>query len=126
MAEIAHPMLIAKINENYIEIIALDKTEGKLHQLYKKCNYYINSENPKETVIFEDSYAQLNTKLTIEWDDILLKSRKTEKTLSNEKLRDLLKEYEEYQKNNILYEERIVHMTINEIKLLNPFLQEVR
>lgn len=124
ISEIAHPMLIAKISKEYIEVIALDKTKGKMHQLYKKCNYYINSDNPKETVIYEDSYAQMNTKITLEWDEILIKARKTKDTLSNIKLNELLENYEEYQKNNILLEERIVHMTINEIKLLNPILQE--
>jgi len=55
----------------------------------------------------------------------LLKTRKTEKLLSKNKLEYLLKNYEEYQNNNILLEERIIHMSINEIKMLNPLLQEV-
>lgn len=38
-----HPMLVAKINDDYIEIIAIDKTAGKLHQLFRACNHYINS-----------------------------------------------------------------------------------
>ena len=82
-------------------------------------NYYINSENPKEKVIFEDSYAQLNTKITLEWDNCLIKYRKTEDCLSSEKLTSLLKEYSEYQKENIILEERNVHMSINEIIKLN-------
>ena len=61
-----HPMLIEKIKDDYIEVIALDKTKDKLYQLFHNYNYYINCESPKEKVILEDSYAQLNTKLTIE------------------------------------------------------------
>ena len=125
MADVKHPMLIAKIYDDYIEVIALDKTAGKLHQLYKPYNFYINSINPKAKVIFEDSYAQLNTKITLEWNDCLLHSRKTDNCLSKEKLKEVLTEYEEYQNNNSLLEERIVHMTINEIILLNPDLQEL-
>jgi len=124
VADVKHPMLVAKIYDDYIEVIALDKTQGKLHQLYKPCNHYINSTNPKETVIFEDSYAQLNTKITLEWNDCLLQSRKTKNCLSKEKLKDVLETYEEYQNNNQLLEERIIHMTINEIIKLNPDLKE--
>ena len=40
-------------------------------------NHYINSQNPYETVIYEDSYAQLNTKLTVDNFPELIKYRKT-------------------------------------------------
>ena len=119
VASIEHPMLIADINDNYIEIIAIDKTVGKLHNLYHKYNYFINSENPKETVLYEDTYAQFNTKLTIENCTMLSKFRKTKDTLSSKKLNDLLKEYYDYQNNNIINEERIVYMTQEEIIELN-------
>jgi len=125
VADVKHPMLIAKIYDDYIEVIALDKTLGKLHQLYKPCNFYINSLSPKETVILEDSYAQLNTKITLEWNSCLLRSKKTNDCLSKAKLKEVLTAYEEYQNNNSLLEERIVHMPINEIILLNPELQEL-
>lgn len=105
-SETKHPMLIAKIKNDYIEVIALDKTAGKMHQLFHNYNYYIDSNNPKETAIFEDSYAQLNTKLTIE------------------KIENILSEYENYQKNYGIEEQRIVHMTKNEILLLNANLQK--
>lgn len=114
-----HPMLIADIKEDYIEVIAIDKTAGKLQNLYYPYNRYINSDNPKETVIREDSYAQLNTKLTIELFDELSNYRKTIDTLSKQKLEELLKDYNEYQKNNIIKEERIVHMNKYEILSLN-------
>ena len=112
-------MLIAQINNEYIEVIAIDKTAGKLHNLYYPYNKYINSENPKETVILEDSYAQLNTKLTIENFDDLKKYRKTTDLLSKIKLKELLKEYNEYQNENKIKEERIVHMTKEELIAMN-------
>ena len=66
ISDVKHPMLIADIKDDYIEVIALDKTAGKIQNLYYPYNRYINSNNPIEKVIYEDSYAQLNTKLTIE------------------------------------------------------------
>ena len=115
-----HPMLIEKIKDDYIEVIALDKTKDKLHQLFHNYNYYINCESPKEKVILEDSYAQLNTKLTIENIDQLKKACKTIEKLSKNKLKDLLTEYNHYQNNNKISFERIVHMKFDEILDLNP------
>ena len=119
VSDVKHPMLIAEINNEYIEVIAIDKTAGKLQNLYYPYNRYINSDNPKETVICEDSYAQLNTKLTIENFDELKKYRKTKDLLSKSKLNELLEDYKDYQINNRIKEERIVHMTKYEILELN-------
>jgi hypothetical protein len=119
-----HPMLIEKIKDDYIEVIALDKTKDKLYQLFHNYNYYINCESPKEKVILEDSYAQLNTKLTIENGEQLKKARKTVEKLSKNKLKDLLTEYNRYQNNNKISIERIVHMKIGEILELNPELKD--
>lgn len=119
VSETKHPMLIAKIEENHIEIIAIDKTSEKIHQLYRPYNHYINSQNPYETVIYEDSYAQLNTKLTVDNFPELIKYRKTTDCLSKEKLADLLENYTEYQQNNILDKARIVHMSKSELLAIN-------
>ena len=119
-----HPMLIEKIKDDYIEVIALDKTKDKLYQLFHNYNYYINCESPKEKVILEDSYAQLNTKLNIENGEQLKKARKTVEKLSKNKLKDLLTEYNRYQNNNKISIERIVHMKIGEILELNPELKD--
>ncbi len=112
-------MLIAEINDEYIEVIAIDKTAGKLQNLYYPYNKYINSDNPKETVIYEDSYAQLNTKLTLELFSELSDYRRTKDLLSKDKLTELLQDYKEYQTKNKIKEERIVHMTKYEILELN-------
>lgn len=112
-------MLIAQINDDYIEVIAIDKTAGKMQNLYYPYNYYINCLNPKETVIYEDSYAQFNTKLTIEYFDELKIYRKTTNKLSRNKLNDIIKNYNDYQNNNYIKEERIVHMSKYEILDLN-------
>ena len=41
ISDVKHPMLIAKIENDYIEVIALDKTSGKMHQLFH--NYLLVS-----------------------------------------------------------------------------------
>lgn len=119
VSDVKHPMLIAEINDEYVEVIAIDKTAGKLQNLYYPYNHYINSDDPKETVLYEDSYAQLNTKLTIEKFTELKKYRKTNDLLSKTKLNELLNDYKDYQNNNRIKEERIVHMTKYEILELN-------
>lgn len=118
-------MIVAKIEDDYIEVIALDKTAGKLHQLFHYYNFYISCDKPKESVISEDSYAQLNTKLTIDNIPELKFSRKTTDKLSSIKLNTLLDEYQNYQDNNNLKEERIVHMNKEEILKLNPDINKI-
>ncbi len=118
-------MVIADIKDDYIEVIALDKTRGKLHQLFHYYNFYISYDNPKESVISEDSYGQLNTKLTIDNIEELKNARKTLKKLSTKKLNALLKEYKDYQNNHNLDEKRVVHMSRNEILKLNPKLDKI-
>ena len=82
-------------------------------------NKYIDSNNPKESVIYEDSYAQLNTRLTIELFSELSNYRKTKDLLSRKKLKELLQDYQEYQANNKIKDERIVHMDKYELLELN-------
>ena len=123
-SKVEHPMLICRVEKKTIEVIALDKTAGKLHQLFHKYNYFINSLNPKESVIFEDSYAQLNTKLTIELTEELIKARKTVNKLSQDKLQDLIETYNDYQKYNKIDADRVVHMSSTEILKLNPNLKQ--
>jgi len=118
-SNIKHPMLIADIKHDYIEVIAIDKTAGKLQNLYYPYNWYIDSQNPKETVLYEDSYAQFNTKLTIEYFSELSLYRKTTSLLSENKLKELLYSYKKYQGHNPIKKERIVHMTKKEILDLN-------
>ena len=114
-----HPMLVAVINvdENKIEVIAIDKAKDRLYQLYNEANYFLDSNNEK--VIYVDSYAQLNNKLTIEYFPELIQFRKTKEKLSEDTLKDLLKDYENYHKNNIILDERKVYMTKEEILNLN-------
>lgn len=118
-AKIAHPMLVAVINieEDKIEVIAIDKAKDKVYQLFNQANYFLDSDNEK--VIYVDSYAQLNNTLTIEYFPELVNYRKTKDKLSMEKFDDLLKDYIEYHKNNFIPDQRIIHMSKDEIIKLN-------
>lgn len=121
VADKVHPMLVAviDIDEDKIEVIAIDKARDKISQLYNEANYFLDSENPKETVIYVDSYAQLNNTLTIEYFPEIIKYRKTTATLSYDKLTDLINDYRIYHKNNFIPDERKVHMTKEEILKFN-------
>lgn len=119
VAKVPHPMLVAviDIDEDKIEVIAIDKAKDKIHQLYNQANYFLDSDNEK--VISVDSYAQLNNTFTIENFPELIKYRKTKEKLSTEKLNDLLNDYNEYHTNNFIPDERIIHMNKEEILRLN-------
>lgn len=119
ISNIKHPLLIAKINKKTIELIAIDKIKDQLYNLYYPFNKYISCTNPIEKVISKDSYAQLNNKILVEYFEDLKKYRKTLKTLSKNKLKELLKDYFEYQKNTIIKEERKVYIKKEELKELN-------
>lgn len=121
VAKYAHPMLVAVINidENKIEVIAIDKARDRIAQLYNEANHFLDSENPKEKVIYVDSYAQLNNTLTIEYFPELIQYRKTKETLSYDKLKNLIHDYKEYHENNFIPDERKIHMTKEEILKLN-------
>lgn len=67
----------------------------------------------------------MNTKLTIDKIEELKYSRKTTDKLSKEKLKEILDRYKKYQDKYGVDEQRIVHMTNNEILLLNPNLQNL-
>lgn len=121
VSKVPHPMLvaIANIDDNIIEVIAIDKAKDKIHQLFNEANFFLDSESPKEKVIYVDSYAQLNNILTIEYFPEIIKYRRTKDKLSKNKLQSLLEDYNDYQKNNIIPDHRIIHMTKEEILKLN-------
>lgn len=121
ISKVPHPMLvaIANIEDNIIEVIAIDKAKEKIYQLFNEANLFINSDNPKEKAILVDSYAQLNNSLKIEYFPELVKFRKTKAKLSQKKLNELLDEYKKYHENNIIPPERIVYMSKEEILKMN-------
>lgn len=114
-----HPMLVAviDIDDSKIEVIAIDKVEGREYQLLNEANRVVKCKDEK--VINKDSYAQLNNTLTIEYFPEITKYRSTTAKLSNAKLEKLINDYKDYHNNNFIPDKRIVHMTKEEIIELN-------
>ncbi len=86
-----------------------------------KSNKTIFHDDPKETVIDEDSYIQLDNRLLIEDCPELTGRflRQTDK-LSADKLADVLKAYHTYHDIYEIDENKIVYMDREEILELNP------
>ena len=57
IADKVHPVLVAviDIDEDKIEVIAIDKAKDKISQLYSEANYFLDSDNPKEKVIYKNN-----------------------------------------------------------------------
>jgi len=110
---------VCNIDENIIEVIAIDKARDRAYQLLSQNNKFVSCNSPLETVISENSYAQLNNKFTIEYFKGLENYRRTKDKLSNRKLNEILKAYRDFHKNNIIKEERTVHMTKKDILDMN-------
>ena len=62
VANCAHPMLVAVINidEDKIEVIAIDKARNKIVQLYNEANRFLDSENPKDLISDYKMYHKNN------------------------------------------------------------------
>ena len=121
VSETKHPYLVAYIGEDVVEVIQLTSLkEGNMSLALSKRNKVIECEFPVESVINKDSVAQLDNKFTIDNYCGLSQFRQTVVTLTEDRLRDVLSDYAKYHRNNVIDENRIVHLTKDEIELLNP------
>jgi hypothetical protein len=114
-----HPYIIVSTNDDYVEVLQVDSLKGKERKAAFRSNKTIFCDNPNETVIDVDSYAQLDNRFTIEQHLGLLRFRRQTDKLSQGKLKTLIEAYREYQSNNVIDENKIVHMTVEEIEELN-------
>lgn len=121
-----HPYLIYKIDEvnRFIEAIQLDSMEGKERNFRWQSNYPIPIDGPTETVISKSSYARLNCTYTFELFDELELALKTRDTLSANKLKYLIDEYNWWHTVNAhrLNTDNAVHHTKDVLQSLNPKL----
>jgi len=118
-SSVSHPYIVIEVNDDYIGVLQFDSIRGKERKALFRSNKAISCDNPKETVIDEDSFAQLDNKFTIENFAELEKFRRQVDKLSSAKLKVLMKSYEDYQSKHVIDENKIVHMTAEEIKELN-------
>ena len=115
-----HPYLVIKcIDNNTLELAQCDKLRGKPWKAAFESNCVVYCDNPKETVIDEDSFIQMDNTIQIEYFDELINYRRQEDTLSEVKLNNVVKSYNEYHKNHHINEDKLVYMDKDEITNLN-------
>ena len=118
-----HPYVITDIDDTIVELIQLTSIkDDNRHLVASKHNKLIYCEFPVESVISKDSLAQLNNTFTIDYFPELVRYRKSNNTLTEERLVDLLSSYNDYHAENIIDENKIVHMSKAEVIALNPLL----
>ncbi|MCL2753217.1 MAG: hypothetical protein FWE44_03610 [Defluviitaleaceae bacterium] len=118
----AHPCIVVGVSGDgsHIEVAQFSSLAGKEFKAIgsDKCKV-IYHDNPTEAVIDRDSFAQLDSRFTIEHFPELINFRRQTDKLSDDKLKSLIKAYNEYPAKFEIDENRIVHMTESEIKQLN-------
>lgn len=124
-----HPYVVFKIDvqNNILEVIQLDSIKPKnmkmlLHYKAKSGvspTYIVRFDNPKETVISKDSFAQLDNKFLLQNFAGLEKFLKNSNKLSSIKLKKLFEKYEEYHKKEFIDENKQVYISMEEILKLN-------
>ncbi len=127
IADKEHPLLVVDIDKenNVIEVAHLDHVdEDNYYHALLRYNHLIENSNPPETVIFQNSYMQMNNVFKLDNIPELIKKRRTTDKLSKEKLNIALSKYKNYQLNNYIQDERIVYMDREEIISINPDLIE--
>lgn len=107
-----HPYLIVGIDRNLgtVEIAQLDSLKGKEYKAAMRSNKVIYCDNPIETVIDKDSYIQLDNTFLVELYRGLIKYRRQEDKLSENKLKDVLKSYQSYHLSHHIDENKQVYM----------------
>ena len=116
-----HPYVVVDVGETTIELIQLNSLkEGNRLHAFSKHNKVVYCSFPAETVIHVDSYAQLNNKFTIDNYPALVRYRRSENTLSRDRLHELLSAYSGYHAEFAIDENRIVHMAKEEVEKWNP------
>lgn len=116
-----HPYLVLKVDEDLdvVEVAQVDSLKGKEFKAAMKSNKTIYSDDPDETVISKDSYAQLDNSITFEYYDDLSRFRRLPDKLSPAKFEDVLSSYNRYHETNEIDEMKIVYLDQDEIKNLN-------
>jgi hypothetical protein len=116
-----HPYLIVGINDDFdvIEIAQLDSLKGKEYKATFRSNCTVLCDNPKEYVIDEDSFLQMDNTFQIEnYPDICKYRRQCEK-LTLSKLKKVLSEYQKYHTENEIDENKQVFIDQEELEKLN-------
>lgn len=129
ISETAHPYVVFEIDtkNNILEVIQLDSIKPKnmkrlLHYKAKSGvspTCIICLDNPRETVISKDSFAQLDNKFLLQNFVGLESFLKSNDKLSDKKLKKLFEKYKEYHKKEFIDENKQVYISKKELLKLN-------
>ncbi len=120
LATVEHPYLIIDIDRQWgtVEVAQIDSVENKRRfKLISKTNKLISCEG--ETVIYKNSYAQLDNSFKLEDFPGLRKFRRKVDKLSTEKFQAVLKAYKDYHEQHEIDDNKVVYMDKKEILELN-------
>ena len=121
VSDSTHPYVITSISDAEIGLVQLDSLkEGNRLHAFSKHSKVVYCSFPAESVIQTDSYAQLNNRFSVDNYSALIRYRQSENTLSDARLDDLLSAYNDYHATYAIDENRIVHMSQEEVEELNP------
>lgn len=120
LATVEHPYLIVDVDRQWgtVEVAQIDSVENKSRfKLISKTNKLISCSG--ETVLYKNSYAQLDNSLKLENFPELKRFRRKVDKLSDEKLQSVLKAYKDYHVQHEIEDNKIVYMDKEEILDLN-------
>lgn len=108
-SSIKHPYLIIEIDKHIrlVNLLQFDSLAGKEYNILMKENYFVSCDEPEETVIYKDSYIQLNRIIHVQLCEELKQYRKTTDKLSRGKLELIAKKYSDYIVSNDIADSRI-------------------
>ena len=91
-----HPYIVLNVDttNNIMEIGQLHSIEGKEYEALSETNTTIYCTNPDEQALPEDSFLQLDNKITVELFPELIMFRRTKECLSARKLDRALRKYD--------------------------------
>jgi hypothetical protein len=122
----SHPYIIIEVDDSadIVELVQFSSLEGKEFEAINNCNKIIYKENPNETVIDTDSFARLNYKITVDFFNDLINYRRQADRLSVPKLNGIVDAYKKYHKDNIIDDDKIIHVSEQRILELNLKFQK--
>lgn len=123
ISTVYHPYLIIDVLPGTIKIVEvgqIDSIKDKLWLLTKEANKMIKVDEPKEKVLYQLSYLQMDKKIQIEYFDELDRFLDSVDTLSQKRLADVINAYYSYHNKHAIEETKSMYFTKEEIEELNP------
>jgi len=126
ISKVYHPYLVLDILPGTIQVLEvgqIDSVKDKMWILTKEANKKIKVDHPKETVLYQLSYIQMDKKIQIEYFDEISKYRDCQETLSSNRLKEVIAAYYSYHQKHAIEDTKSMYFTREEIESLNPLSQ---